>query len=303
MSGSDIAFGDGDGVFTFDGGTLRGAANVGFDLVNNGGTLAPGSPAVGTTNVAGEYLVVSPDAALEIELGGTAAGQFDRLVVSGQALLDGSLNVSLVNGFSPANGDSFDILDFGTLAGAFGTVNLPPLGGGLAWDQSGLLTNGILAVTSGGVVVGDFNGNGVLDAADINDLTGQSAGGLNNAAYDLNSDALVNAQDVDVWISTLFNSWMGDANLDGEFSSSDLVDVLAAGTYEVDVDSVWTTGDFNGDGRTNSSDLVAALAGGGYEAGPRAAVAVANVPEPTAFSLWIVLTSITGLWVRKLRRS
>jgi hypothetical protein len=130
----------------------------------------------------------------------------------------------------------------------------------------------------GGGVTGDFDSSGVLDAADIDDLTVQSAGGANPAAYDLNSDALVNDGDIQVWVKDLFNSWIGDANLDGEFNSSDLVTVLASGTYEADVNAVWTTGDFNGDGRANSTDLVAALADGGYELGPRAPVAA--VPEP-----------------------
>jgi hypothetical protein len=127
---------------------------------------------------------------------------------------------------------------------------------------------------------GDFNGNGSLDVGDIDDLTTQSATGAHPPGYDLNDDALVNDADVSVWVRDLFNSWIGDANLDGEFNSSDLVTVLASGTYEADVASVWSTGDFNGDGRTNSSDLVAALAGGGYELGPRAAVAA--VPEPVS---------------------
>jgi hypothetical protein len=133
---------------------------------------------------------------------------------------------------------------------------------------------------------GDFNANGVLDVADIDDLTVQSAGGAHPAAYDLNSDAAVNDADIKFWISDLFNSWIGDANLDGEFNSSDLVTVLASGTYEADVAAVWSTGDFNGDGRANSSDLVAALADGGYEAGPRAAVAA--VPEPVSGTLLLV---------------
>src|SRR5690606_35368910 len=102
-------------------------------------------------------------------------------------------------------------------------------------------------------------------------LTTQSAAGTNLGAFDLNGDALVNEGDVRVWIRDLFNSWVGDANLDGQFNSSDLVDVLASGTYETNLPSVWTTGDFTGDGRTTSSDLVAALADGGYEMGPRAA--------------------------------
>jgi hypothetical protein len=137
---------------------------------------------------------------------------------------------------------------------------------------------------------GDFNGNGVLDLGDIDALTTQSAGGTHPASFDLNADALVNEADIGVWVKDLFNSWIGDADLDGEFNSSDLVTVLASGTYEADVDAVWSTGDFNGDGRTNSSDLVAALADGGYEQGPRAAVAA--VPEP---STWMLLAGALAM--------
>jgi hypothetical protein len=136
---------------------------------------------------------------------------------------------------------------------------------------------GLAAVLGLGQLVGDFSGNGSLDVADIDALTGQSASGSNPAEYDLTSDALVNEADVKAWISDLYHSWVGDANLDGEFNSSDLVTALAAGTYEMDTAAVWSTGDFNGDGRFNSSDLVAALADGGYETGPRPAAAV---PEP-----------------------
>jgi hypothetical protein len=138
----------------------------------------------------------------------------------------------------------------------------------------------------GGAVTGDFNGNGVLDLPDIDDLTAQSAGGANPAGYDLTGDALVNSADVEFWVRDLFNSWMGDADLDGQFSSTDLVTVLASGSYEADVDSVWSTGDFNGDRRTNSTDLVVALADGGYEAGPR--MAVATVPEPSSVALLLL---------------
>jgi hypothetical protein len=179
-----------------------------------------------------------------------------------------------------------------------GRGTLPPVvsvGGPSLWDQfvdgavdefaiwSGALTDAEIMnlYTNTGQVVGDFNDSGVLDAADIDDLTGQSASGANPPAYDLTGDALVNEADVQNWIRDQFGSWVGDANLDGEFNSSDLVQVLASGTYELDQPSAWTTGDFNGDGRTNSADLVAALADGGYEAGPRTAVA-ASVPEPTA---------------------
>ena len=44
-----------------------------------------------------------------------------------------------------------------------------------------------------GGVVGDFDGNGVLDAADIDDLTNKSASGTHPGDYDLTNDALVNS--------------------------------------------------------------------------------------------------------------
>jgi hypothetical protein len=155
----------------------------------------------------------------------------------------------------------------------------------------------ILVSTSGAAgLIGDFNQNGVLDGPDIDDLTGRAAAGTHLPAYDLNGDSLVDTRDVVVWIKDLFGSWIGDANLDGQFDSSDLVDVLASGTYEVDSAAVWTTGDFNGDGRTNSSDLVASLADGGYELGPRPALA--SVPEPGSATLGTVAT----LWVLHRRR-
>jgi hypothetical protein len=161
----------------------------------------------------------------------------------------------------------------------------------LLFDNSQEQMDGyFLSVGGGGT--GDFNANGALDGADIDDLTGQVAGGAHPPAYDLNGDALVDGGDIGVWVTDLYNSWIGDANLDGEFNSGDLVDVLASGTYEMDVDSVWTTGDFNGDGRTNSSDLVAALAGGGYEQGPRGGVQA--VPEPSGLILLAVGALLLG---------
>jgi hypothetical protein len=148
-------------------------------------------------------------------------------------------------------------------------------------------------------VRGDFNADGALDARDIDELTRQSAAGTHNVLYDLTADGQVDALDVNEWITAadVFHSWPGDANLDKQFGSADLVTVLAAGTYETAVDSVWSTGDFNGDGRTTTNDLVDALSGGGYEAGPRAALAA--VPEPSAGTLGAL--GLCGLAFRRRR--
>jgi hypothetical protein len=170
------------------------------------------------------------------------------------------------------------------------------------WDRAlsdlevvDLYQNGIDA----GPLLGDFSGDGTLNAADIDQLTSQVAGGLHPPTFDLNQDAMINQDDIRLWVRDLFTSWMGDANLDGQFNSSDLVAVLTSGTYEADVAAVWSTGDFNGDGRTTSSDLVVALTDGGYELGPRAA-AVA-VPEPGA-GLRVGLGALGLLGCRRWRR-
>lgn len=73
----------------------------------------------------------------------------------------------------------------------------------------------------------------------------------------------------------------GDANLDGLFTSEDLVQVFQAGEYEdgIDGNSSWATGDWNGDAEFGSLDLVRAFQAGTYEQGP---LATANlVPEPS----------------------
>ena len=127
---------------------------------------------------------------------------------------------------------------------------------------------------------GDFSGNGTLDAADIDLLTSQVPTGEYLIVFDLNADAVVDAADRDFWVRDLKHTFFGDANLDGEFSTTDLVAVFTAGEYEDSIDgsSGWATGDWNGDGDFSTADLVLAFQEGGYEQGPRTA---ANpVPEP-----------------------
>ena len=68
------------------------------------------------------------------------------LVVGGEATLDGTLEVSLIDGFQPASGDSFDILELGSITGDFNDIVLPNLTGSLAWDVSALLTDGSIGV-------------------------------------------------------------------------------------------------------------------------------------------------------------
>jgi hypothetical protein len=159
--------------------------------VNQGGKLAPGhSP--GTTTVSGNY--TQSAGSLEIEIGGTGAGQADKLIVTGIATLGGALNVAVINGFVPQSGNSFDILDWTTRSGTFATLNLP--GGGLIWNTTQLYVNGVLSI---GGIVGDYNHNGTVDAGDFivwRKSMGQSGVSL---AADGNFNNVIDAGDYEAW--------------------------------------------------------------------------------------------------------
>lgn len=68
-------------------------------------------------------LLVSGDEHAEHRIGGTTRGsQYDAIIASGLLSLGGTLNVSIISGFTPAAGERFDILDWGTLTGMFSAV-------------------------------------------------------------------------------------------------------------------------------------------------------------------------------------
>jgi hypothetical protein len=84
---------------------------------------------------------------LRIELGGVNAGtEFDQLNFTGTGLLDGTLSVELINGFNPQPGSAFTFIQGGALAGAFDTMNLPPLDPGFSWSYSQTANGATLAV-------------------------------------------------------------------------------------------------------------------------------------------------------------
>jgi hypothetical protein len=98
------------------------------------------------------------DSTLVIELGGILPGsEHDQVQVDGELSLGGTLEVSLIDGFAPSAGQSFDVLDWTTLSGAFSSISLPALAG-LAWDTSALYETGALSV--GPALSADFDSDG-----------------------------------------------------------------------------------------------------------------------------------------------
>jgi hypothetical protein len=146
-------------------------------------------------------------------------------------------------------------------------------------------------ITAG--TAGDFDGDGRLTAADIDALCAAVRSGNNELRFDVNGDGSVNQNDHTAWVKTLRRTWIGDANLDGEFNSGDFVSVFQMGEYEDATagNSTWSEGDWNCDGDFSSSDFVAAFQDGGYEKGPL------NVPEPSILIHWWL-----GLFLCRLKR-
>ena len=114
------------------GGNLFGATgNINGNVDLTGGVVNPGDGAnlIGELKITGTYTQGSAGAAT-IDLGGkTAITQYSVLDITKAASLSGTLNVNLVNGFTPTVGNTFTILDYLSETGSFTTLNLPTVSG------------------------------------------------------------------------------------------------------------------------------------------------------------------------------
>jgi hypothetical protein len=118
-----------DGLITGSGFIDPGAVGT----FTNAGQLNPGD-GVGTLHVNGD-LAMQTSSIFNVELGGL--NDFDLLDVEGDSALDGTVNVSLVNGFTPTFGDTFDILLTEALSGEFSAV--VAVNGGMQWSMRYLI--------------------------------------------------------------------------------------------------------------------------------------------------------------------
>jgi hypothetical protein len=143
-------------------------------VVPSGGVLAPGN-SVGSTEVFIDYSQLA-GGVLQIEIGGPAPSQFDQVIVTGDAFLGGNLQLDLLDGFLPSPTSMFTILDARGITGQFANVAdgqrlttvdgfgsfVVNYGAGSAFDPTQIVLSSFLAAG----VPGDYNQNGVVDAAD-----------------------------------------------------------------------------------------------------------------------------------------
>jgi fibronectin-binding autotransporter adhesin len=183
-------------------GTVEGNSQVIANL-RNGGTVAPGlatslipTDALGTLHLGGDFTQTSAGT-LQIQL--ASISSFDALAIDGHATLGGTLKGSLFGGFAPAVGSAFQILT--ATDGITGTFTLDFSTFGTLHGPSWILvySNSDVVLKFVNLPAGDYNRNGVVDAADYTvwrDTFGQS-GSLLRADGDGDHD--VDADDYAIW--------------------------------------------------------------------------------------------------------
>jgi T5SS/PEP-CTERM-associated repeat protein len=146
----------------------NGGRLVAGQRIVNGGTIAPGlSP--GVLTIEGNY-EQSESGRLEVEIAGlTAQTQYDQLIVTGDVDIDGTLQLSFIDGFLPRTGDTFDFLEVGgLLTGGFSEVEIE----GILpdWEYEFGQNGEVLQLRSLSdavpILPGDFSADGTVNAAD-----------------------------------------------------------------------------------------------------------------------------------------
>jgi hypothetical protein len=103
-----------------------------YGMVNSG---TVGAGPTGTLEISGPYSQSSTGNFDEV-LGGSTPGVYGQTSIHGTAALNGSLNIDLVNGYTPAQGASFAILTFTSETGNFSAENGLYLGGGESFSPT-----------------------------------------------------------------------------------------------------------------------------------------------------------------------
>jgi hypothetical protein len=170
-----VFFGD----FTGSGGST-GGGDIFFE-----GDLQPGnSPALVTFE---NDIHFGVGAGVEIELGGTTVGsQYDQINVVGDVSVDGDLDISLINGFTPSIGQTFTILTADDIVGTFDTESFPAVPGRI-FDVTYNPQSIVLTVSA--AFSADFDLDGDVDGDDLTQWQGDyGANGESDADGDGDSD-------------------------------------------------------------------------------------------------------------------
>ena len=265
------------------------------------GNVSPGSS---TGQLALTDVLLSSAGTLSLEIGGTETHQYDQVRLAGTTVLAGDLEVLLIDSFVPQVGDTFSLFNLApslNLQGGFSDILLPELTSGV-WDATDLLSSGSLMVIAPGPNPCGLGGDAGCNTDDLDAL--YAVLGTNvpptDALFDLNSDNVVNAADLNGWLSLAATEnghgspyLRGDTDLDRNVDITDFN--LLATNFDPSGSSLpnlWNDGNSDGDDDVDITDfnaLATNYSPGGY--GP------ASVPEPASVCL-LLFGLLLLTWVR-----
>jgi T5SS/PEP-CTERM-associated repeat protein len=203
---------NGGGEVAFNGGELAVVFYL-DNMTNAGSILSPGHIQAGNTTIFGNYIQQS-GATLGVDIGGIGVGsESDFVTVAGNAILDGQLQINLVNDFVPLAGQSFTVLGtggdiFGFFDNAGDTQRVDTVGG----EGSFLVRYGITSPNPDQIIlsdykpnplIGDVNCDGVVDLLDVDPFINVLTFGPYQIKADINQDSEVNLLDVGPFVDLL----------------------------------------------------------------------------------------------------
>lgn len=188
-------------------GTVRGNGNIEVASFENRGRLIP-SRTLGGIKMSNATFVQTTTGTLEVALGNPLLGFGSSVLDAGNALLGGTLSLSLSGGFKPTPGTIFDILTADIISGQFAELDINvPYGtilNGSVLYQSNKVSFRVDQFTSPSTTPprpSDFNGDGVVDREDLVIWTESYGQGATKGGDlgDADGDGDVDGRDMLIW--------------------------------------------------------------------------------------------------------
>ena len=191
-----------------DGGRIVGQGKFTALKVESGGEITPCGSYVNETTPG----TIKTTALMNMTAGSTLniliAGSNSYSKVTPQLLtMNGTVHVTLLDGYTPAVGDTFTLWTAANSFSGTPTFDLPALPAGMEWDTTDMAQKtGVLAIVAATTDKFDVNGDGTVDVADISTVISVMAGDVSGAfgtAADVNGDGTVDVADIASVISEM----------------------------------------------------------------------------------------------------